>query len=152
LEEVPVLNPSPEYVLREFYAAFAAGDIERALDYCDRDIAYIKNRPRFVVPFGDETHGRNAMRATMGSIWAHFIVRLFTPGGIGMVGNLARAQVRFHYRHRVSGHEFEGTLRHEVVIEHAQITCIREYQDTERIHAFMQLVRAPADSRTALLT
>ncbi len=134
-----MLNPSPEYVLRELYAARARGDIEAMLRYCSDDVIFAMYLPRDVVPFGGEAHGKPAGRAAMHSIAKHFALVYFLPVGIVMLGQLARAQVRYCFRHRASALELDGVMRHEVLIEHNLITCMREYHDTERIRAFMRL-------------
>jgi uncharacterized protein len=134
-----MLNPSAEYVLREFYARWARADTDGAMAYCADDVVFAMYLPRDVVPFGGEAQGKVAMRTVLDAILRDFAHVYFIPVGITMIGQLARAQVRFCFRHRASALELDGVMRHEVVIEAGQINMVREYHDTERIRAFMML-------------
>ncbi len=134
-----VLNPSPEYVLREYYAAWSQVDTEAALRYCTRGVIYELLLPRDVVDFGGEARGKHRMRRTLNAMLRDFEVIAIRPQCIVALGNQGRAQVAFRFRHRQSGLELDGVLRHEVVFELGRIACMREYHDVERFRAFMRL-------------
>jgi ketosteroid isomerase-like protein len=137
-----ILNPSPEYVLREFYAAWARKDFDAMFGYCADDVAYAVYLPRGLLPFVGEAQGAITMRAVLEGILETFAVVSFSPYGIAMLGQTGRGQVDFSYRHRASGLILDSVMRHEVMIERGQITCMREYHDAGRMRAFMRLATA----------
>ena len=135
-------NPGPEYVLREFYAAWLGGDYERSLNCFADDVVVAQYLPRDVFAFGGESQGLAELRDRMLAFLSQFELLDYRPLNIVIQPPLARAQIYFRIRHKASGQKLDGVLRQEAVIENNRITCLREYHDCERFLAFMQLATA----------
>ena len=137
-----MLYHGPEYILRECYAAWSRADYDAALSYCSDDVVFAMYLPKDVVPFGGEAHGLEEFRGCLKAILKDFEHVYYRPLNIVVSGQFGRAQIHFCFRHRATGRELDGVMRHEVMIKDNKIASMREYHDTERIRAFMQLTAA----------
>ena len=135
-----MLDSSPEYVLREYYAAFNRGDRELALSYCHDDLEFANYLDNSLVPSGGITLGKAAFERKIDAFDACFADLVLDPREIIIVGQIARSRVHFTCRHRGTGEYLVGKMRQVALIEKSRIRRIEEYHDAERVHAFMRLM------------
>jgi ketosteroid isomerase-like protein len=104
-----------ETVLRAFYSAWSRTDVEAALRHCADDVVYTVYLPFDILPFEGEAQSRWELSQIMRGILRNFVIVRFVPLGVTVFGHLAHAQVQFCFRHRASGLELDGVMRHEVM-------------------------------------
>jgi len=129
-------------VLEAAYAAWAAGDLQATLSWFDEDVEFVIHLPPEVVPFAGPVRGRDKLAQRLQSIIDEFDFIEYVPVQITPYGEAFHSQVRFHYRHKATGLEYEGTMRHTWRIEGDRIMRFEEHHDAERVRAFFQLLQA----------
>ena len=142
------MRASIPMVLEAAYASWAARDLPATLAVFSRDVVFAIHLPPEVVPFAGEVHGRDELAKRFQAILDDFDFIEYVPLQITADGESFHSRVRFHYRHRATGHEYEGTMRHVWRVEGDKIVHFEEFHDAERVRAFFRLL-AEAQSRSA---
>jgi ketosteroid isomerase-like protein len=127
-------------VLEAGYASWAARDLAATLAVFAPDIVYVMHLPPDVGPFGGEVRGRDELAPRLQGILDDFDFIEYVPLQITAVGGSFHSRVRFHYRHKETGLEYEGTMRHEWRVEGDKIVRFEEFHDAERVRSFFQLL------------
>jgi ketosteroid isomerase-like protein len=135
-------------VLEALWAAWARRDKAATLALVTDDIRYTMHIPPEIVPFGttanEPTIGKRALSDQLQTILDIFETVAYSGRVAGMVEARIHGQVSYLFRHKLTGEEIEGVMRHVVRIEAGRIATIDEYHDVERVKAFMRLVAAAA--------
>jgi ketosteroid isomerase-like protein len=132
-------------LLEGAYAAWAARDLSATLDCFAEDVAFVIHLPSDVTPLAGEVHGRDELRMRLQAILDTCDVLAYTPVQI-RDGSALRSQVHFHYRHKATGLDYEGRLRHVWRIAGDRIVYFEEFHDAARVGAFFALLaQATAD-------
>jgi ketosteroid isomerase-like protein len=127
-------------MLEAIYASWAAKDLESVLSCYSDDVVILVNLPRDVVPYGGETRGKAELELRLLELLRDFEIFDYRPLLIRDVGDTCHAQVRYHYRHKRTGLEIEGTLRHIWHTDGDKIVRLEEIHDSERMRAFFELL------------
>jgi ketosteroid isomerase-like protein len=135
-------------ILEALWTAWARRDKAATLALVADGIRYTMHIPPEIVPFGttanEPTIGKRALSDQLQTILDIFETVAYSGRVVGIVEARIHGQVSYLFRHKLTGEEIEGVMRHVVSIEEGRIATIDEYHDVERIKAFMRLVAAVA--------
>lgn len=129
----------PEGLVEAVMTAYALDDYETAIAYYapDATFAFYADNQRF--PFAGEWRGREQIVACWHKLSAAFDVLGFEIRNIKSAGSVVRCQVHYELHHCASGERMDGVARLVFEIENGLIVREREYNDVERLRAFMRL-------------
>ena len=148
-EGVPGLC-DPATVLRAAWRALLLRDKSAMLDLATDDIVYAIYVPNHLLPFAGETVGKAALSDRLQMMIEQFQILKYEGVVMGTEGDIVRGQVAYHFRHRVTGKETEGTMRQVVQIRDGRIASFKTYKDVEGVGAFMNVVsQSAADQRNS---
>jgi ketosteroid isomerase-like protein len=136
-------------IIEALYASWAVKDLAAVLDCCSDDIVFALHIPTDVAPFAGETCGKSALVPRLKQILDAFDFLDYRPTLITENAGAFHAQIHYHYRHKATGHEIEGTMRHTGRLEGDKLTRLDEYHDTPRVRAFFELLALSADEANA---
>ena len=134
------MRASISMVVEAAYAAWAARDLAATLALFARDVVFAIHLPDDVVPFAGEEQGRNQLAPRFQAILDEFDFIEYVPLQITAEGGAYHSRVRFHYRHKETGLEYEGRMRHVWRVEGDKIVHFEEYHDAERVRSFFRLL------------
>ena len=138
------MTPSPEFIVRAYYLAWAEQDIERAISYMSDGVQWNMYIDTDVVGFAGQSIGREAMRQRMNDLMKSFELIAFEILNFKQTGQDSRTLVRCDYRHIASGQLLDLKIRSVFTVLGEHIVACDEYHDAERIRAFMALVSPPS--------
>ena len=133
-------HPPPIEVVNGFNAAWAGGDIDKAISYVAEDAVYALHISGEALPHGGETLGREKIAAALRRVREDFEYILYRPFKLTADDSTVRFQVEFMYRHRDSGEVLNGRFRMVMQVEDGLLTRTDEYHDRAKVDAFMRLV------------
>jgi ketosteroid isomerase-like protein len=134
-------------VLEAMYASWAAKDLKAVLACCSDDIVFAIHVPPEVMPFAGETQGKAALAPRLQMILDDFDFLQFRPDFINDEGDTFHSQVHYHFRHKQTGHDIAGTMRHVWRVEGDKIVRLEEFHDTPRVRAFFDLLAQSASGK-----
>ncbi len=134
------MRASISMVVEAAYAAWAARDLATTLAVFARDVAFIIHLPEDVAPFVGEVRGRDELAPRLQAILDDFDFIEYVPLQITAEGGSFHSRVRFHYRHKSTGLEYEGRMRHVWCVEGDKIVRFEEFHDAERVRIFFRLL------------
>ncbi len=133
-------------VIEALWAAWARRDKAATLALVSDDIRFTLHIPPEIVPFGttpnELTIGKRALSDQLQTILDIFETIAYSGRVLGIIEGRVHGQVSYIFRHKLTGEEIDGVMRHLVRIVDGRITVIEEYHDVERVKAFMRLVAA----------
>jgi ketosteroid isomerase-like protein len=135
-------------VVEALWESWGRRDKAAALALVSDDVHFTLHIPSDVVPFGSPpnvpTIGKRALSDQLQTILDIFDTVAYQGRVVGIVDRRVHGQVSYLFRHKLTGEEIEGVMRHVVRVKAGRIVAIDEYHDVERIKAFMRLVAAAA--------
>jgi ketosteroid isomerase-like protein len=134
-------------VLEALYASWAVKDLKAVLSCCSDDIVFAIHVPPEVMPFAGETRGKDALVPRLQMILDDFDFLQYRPIYIVDEGGALHSQVRYHFRHKATGYDIDGTMRHVWQIEGDQIVRLEEFHDTPRVKTFFELLALSASGK-----
>jgi ketosteroid isomerase-like protein len=138
-QEFLLPHPTPIAVVNAFNAAWAEGDIDKAISFVAEDSVYALHISGEALPHGGETVGRDNIGAALRRVREDFEYILYRPFKLTADGDTVRFQVEFMYRHRESGEKLEGRSRMVMVVNDGKLVRTDEYHDRAKVEAFMRL-------------
>jgi ketosteroid isomerase-like protein len=129
----------PEGIVEAAMAAYALGDYETAASYYAPDATFALYADNDIFPFAGEWRGREAIIQCWEKIGAAFEVIRFDIRNIVASGDVIRCQISYELHHTASGETLDGICRLVLEVRDGQIVREREYNDVERMRAFMRL-------------
>ncbi len=136
----------PEGIVEAAMAAYALGDYETAASYYAPDATFALYADNDIFPFAGEWRGREAIIQCWEKIGAAFEVIRFDIRSIAASADVVRCQVSYELHHTASGETLDGTCRLVIEVRDGQIVREREYNDVERMRAFMRLCEYAAQT------
>lgn len=131
-------------IVEALYASWAVKDLPSVLACCTDDIVFAMHVPIEIMPFAGETRGKANLAPRLQMILDDFDFLVYRPLLISEDDAEFHAQVLYHFRHKATGHEIEGTMRHVGRIEGDKIARLDEFHDTPRVLAFFELLAQSA--------
>ncbi|MGE5511530.1 MAG: nuclear transport factor 2 family protein [Bacteroidota bacterium] len=141
------MRASDKVLLEAAYASWAVQDLDATLSCFAENVMFAIHLTE-EVPFAGHVRGRDALAKVLQGIIDEFDFLEYKPIQITSQGIAFHSQVKFHYRHKATGLEYEGTMRHVWRIQGDQITRFEEFHDLTRVRAFFELL-AQAKQATA---
>jgi ketosteroid isomerase-like protein len=135
------MRVGPEAIVSGLYAAWRLQDVCATLAYCTDDIRYTVHQPLHITGVGANIIGKAAVTSYLNAVCAVWEFLEMTPELRTIEGNVLREQVRFRAGHRLSGMILEGRKRHVWVVDETRVVSCDEYQDAEKIDAFLRLAK-----------
>lgn len=127
----------PEGILEAVITALSLEDVDSTLAYFDPAADFVVFAPEEIVFRGHDAIARR-LRTVIGDFHVdRFAGRTILPCEDGL-----RTQIAYSFRHRVTNATIDGIMRVIVSFNDGKIIRWHEYQDAERVEAFMRLVRA----------
>lgn len=130
--------------IEALYTSWAARDLPATLACLADSIEFVIHVPVEVVPFAGETHGKDLIVPRLQMILDGFDFLQYRPLHIREDGDKFHAQVLYHFRHKQTGREIEGTMRHVGCIEGDKIVRLDEFHDGPRVAAYFELLARDA--------
>ena len=134
------MTDDPAPALEGIWAAWRVGNKAATLAWLADDAMYAQHIPADVVPSGGMAIGKRAVSDRLQTLLDLFETIDYDGTVTGVDGPTARGQVAFRFRHRVTGHEIEATMRMIIKVRNGLIVTLDEFHDVERIRAFMALI------------
>jgi ketosteroid isomerase-like protein len=138
-------------VVEAFWKTWARRDKPGLLALVTDTIKFTLHIPPDVLPFGSApnapTIGKRALSDQLQTVLDIFDTVAYAGRWAGTDGDRVHGQVSYCFRHKLTGEEIEGVMRHVILVEDGRIAALDEYHDVERIKAFMRLVAASAAER-----
>jgi uncharacterized protein len=134
------VRASISMVVEAAYAAWAARDLAATLAVFAPDVVFAIHLPDDVVPFAGEVQGRDQLAPRFQTILDEFDFIEYVPLQITAEGGSFHSRVRFHYRHKATGLEYEGRMRHVWRVEGDKIARFEEFHDAERVRTFFRML------------
>jgi uncharacterized protein len=134
------MQTSASLDLEAAYAAWAARDLDATLAWFADDVVFIIHLPPDVAPFMGEARGKDQLRPRLQAIIDEFDFLEYVPLQIVAAGESLHSRVAFHYRHKTTGLEYDGTMRHVWRVEGDKIVRFEEFHDAERVRSFFKLL------------
>jgi ketosteroid isomerase-like protein len=129
----------PEGIVEAAMTAHDLGDYETAASYYAPDAKFALYADNEIFPFSGEWRGREAIVNCWHKIGAAFDVIRFDIRSIATSGDVIRCQISYELLHTASGEVIDGTCRLVLEVQNGQNVREREYNDVERLRAFMRL-------------
>lgn len=127
----------PEGILEAVITALSLEDIDSTVAYFDQDADFTIFTPSQIVFRGRDAISRR-LKTVVGDFYVHrFAARTILPCDEGL-----RTQIAYSFRHRATGQMIDGIMRVVVSFDGGRIVRWHEYQDAERVEAFLRLVKA----------
>ncbi len=133
------MRSDPEGIVEAVLAAYAMGDYETAAAFYAPDAVFALYADNEIFPFDGEWTGREAIVECWHEIGAAFDILRFEIRSITALQDVVRCQVDYKLRHRSSGEVIDGVVRFVYEIRDGLIVREREYNDVERLRAFLRL-------------
>ncbi len=124
-----------EGVFEALATAIALEDIESALFYFHPEATFVVFTPAQLVFDGHDSIRQRLQKLTRDFDVTRFALRTILPCEEGL-----RTQIDYAFRHRESGETIDGVMRVIASFREGKIIRWCEYQDAERVEAFMRLV------------
>ena len=134
------VQASVTIVLECAYAAWAARDLDGTLARFADDVTFIIHLPPEVAPLVGEAKGKANLAARLRAILDEFDFIEYVPLQIRADGDACSSRIRFHYRHKATGLDYEGTMRHVCRVAGDRIAHFEEFHDAERVRTFLKFV------------
>ena len=142
------MRASASILMEAAYAAWAAKDLAGTLAAFADDVVFVIHLPPEVAPFVGEAQGKEQLRPRLQAIIDDFDFLEYVPMQITAEGEHLHSRISFRYRHKATGLEYDGTMRHVWRIEGDKIVRFEEFHDAARVRTFFaMLAQASSDAR-----
>jgi ketosteroid isomerase-like protein len=130
----------PKSVVTNLWRSWAQQDKQAVLSLCADDVVLSLYVPEHVLPFGGETRGRRALSDRLQTIIEQFETLHYEGAVHHVMDGTLHGVVHYCFRHRATGEDIDGDMRHVVQVRDGLIVDCKEYHDLKRVTAFMRLV------------
>lgn len=129
-------------VIEAMCASWAAGDLDGLMQGFFKDVRFSVGGLGASSSFMKHGRGRAVLQDRLGLLLSEFEVVRFQPLQIVREeGPWLHARAHYHYVHRRSGLEIDGTMRNNCCMIGGRIVCHQVAHDTARMAAFIELAR-----------
>ena len=129
-----------ESVLEAAITAIALADIDSAAAFFSDNAEITIYAASQTILLGGTSSGKDSVRKRLRNILASFDIARFAPRTVLPCDDGFRTQIDYSFRHRASGQSLDGVMRVVAAIEDGVIVRWQEYQDGDRMEAFLRLV------------
>lgn len=126
--------------LEGIWAAWRRRDKAGTLSFFAGDAIFGQNIPQDVCPFGGISVGKPALSDRMQMILDQFEIVTCTGMVVGVDHDIARGQVAFHYRHKITSLDLESSMRMIIKLRGGLVVSLDEFHDVDKWRAFMRMI------------
>lgn len=134
------MRANDRMVLEATYASWAQRDLAATLARFDPEVVFIIHLPPDVGSFVGEVRGREQLGKSLQTILDDFDFLEYRPLQIIADGESFHSRIRFHYRHKATGLDYDGTMRHVWRVTGDMIVRFEEFHDAQRVRTFFAMV------------
>lgn len=131
----------------DFCKAYAARELDRCADFVTDDVVFALFIDRELAPFGGVTIGRAAMHRRWLMVAEAFDLLRYEVTSVTEDAGSLRGFVAYHFRHKATGEDIDGTMRHLIESREGLICRAEEHHDRTRVEAFFRLINSKAAAR-----
>lgn len=125
-----------------FCNAYARRDVDACAELVTDDVVFGIYIDRELAPFGGVTIGKRIMQRRWQMVADAFDVLHYEVTGATVEEDKLRGLVAYHFRHKATGEDISGTMRHMVHLRGEQMARIDETHDRARVEAFFRLIQS----------
>ena len=126
-------------ILGDAYASWEGGDVLRTLSYFTDDVVFAVHSSPDAASLVGGGLGREDFGDRLEMFLREFAVEDFRLQQVTAKGLWVQSRVLYRYRHRASGMEVDGTMRHKWRFVGDEIAHFELFHDSPRMHAFYNL-------------
>jgi ketosteroid isomerase-like protein len=127
-------------IVEGIYAAWKARDLPKTLTFLADDMVYDLHIPPELMPGAGETKGKDAVAALFQGLLDTYDFLSYEPGPVEADGPIAKAEVHFRYRQKVTGDVIESRMRHVWFTDNGQVKRLDEWHDLLAVRDFLARV------------
>jgi hypothetical protein len=120
------------------YVGFESGDVDAAINSIDDGIEF-RVHPETTASFLGQGTGRALFAERLRNFLSNYHVLNFEVVSRSMQGAKIVCRVRFHYKHKTTAMELEGSMRHEWVVENGKVVRLDLMTDANMMSAYFKL-------------
>jgi ketosteroid isomerase-like protein len=128
-------------LVEAMYASWAAGDLQAVVRCFSPRVQFAVSGRAQAASFLKQGLGRELLARRLQAFLAEFDVVRFEPMQIAGGRGWVQSRVRYHYLHRATGMDIDGTMRHDCRMPGGSIARFEVIHDAARMGAFLDLVR-----------
>ncbi len=120
-------------IVKDAYAAFGQGDMERLMKDFSEDIHWWVAGPSDVIPFAGEHRGREEVKRFFRILDQYQQTRTFQPKDFVAQGDQVIVLGHYHAQVKKTGRDFDYEWVHVFTLRGEKIAQFREYYDTAAV-------------------
>lgn len=136
------MRSDAEAVVEGVFAALRLHDVAATLAYCADGVEYTVHQPAGVTGLGGRMVGKAHVRAYLEVVCKAWTFLRIEPATLVVDAGKVRGQTQFEVAHRRTGLTMSGRKRHVWQVEDGRVVACDEFQDAERIRAFLAMADA----------
>jgi ketosteroid isomerase-like protein len=137
-----MLENDARLILSDVYASWENGDLLATLSYFAMSVVFaVHSTPDSTSLIGAGL-GRDDFGGRLQMFLRKFEVEDFKLQQVAAKGLWVQSRAHFRYRHRASGMEVDGTMRHKWLFVGDEITHFELFHDSPRMRAFYKMAAA----------
>jgi ketosteroid isomerase-like protein len=129
-------------ILGDAYASWEGGDVLRTLSYFTDDVVFAVHATPDSASLIGAGLGRDEFGGRLERFLGQFEVEAFTLQQVTAKGIWLQSRAHFRYRHRASGMEVDGAMRHKWRFVGDEIAHFELFHDSPRMRAFYKMAAA----------
>ena len=133
------MNATDTAVLEAIHVSWAANDLRATVRCFAEDIEFAVNAPDGAASFVGSGRGREALRTRLSDFLDKYEVLEFAHKQVSKMGDGLVCRVHYHYRHRQTGMEIDGSMRLQWSIAGDKATSLRVIHDANRMGVFFEM-------------
>ena len=127
-------------IAEDFCSAYSRRDLELAGTFLADDVIFAMHVDRTLMPFAGVTIGKAIMQRRWNAIVEQFDMPFYQLQHVVAKGNVVRSTVAYIFRHKATGEDLEGHMRHVIELRRGLIARVNEYHDRSRVEAYFRLL------------
>jgi ketosteroid isomerase-like protein len=133
------MNATDYAVLEAIHVSWAANDLRATVRCFAEDIEFAVNAPDGSASFVGTGRGRDALSHRLSDFLDKYEVLAFAPRQVTKRDDGLACRVHYHYRHRETGMEIDGSMRLLWCIAGDKATSLRVIHDAQRMGVFFEM-------------
>ncbi|HXE70495.1 MAG TPA: nuclear transport factor 2 family protein [Hyphomicrobiaceae bacterium] len=133
------MNATDYAVLEAIHVSWAGNDLRATVRCFAEDIEFAVNAPDGSASFVGTGRGRDTLRNRLSDFLDKYEVLAFTPLQITKRDDGLACRVQYHYRHRQTGMEIDGSMRLLWSIAGDKATSLKVIHDAVRMGVFFEM-------------
>ena len=133
------MNATDQAVLEAIHASWAANDLRATVRCFAENIEFAVNAPNGAASFVGTGRGRESLSKRLSDFLDKYEVLAFAPQQVSKMDDGLACRVHYHYRHRQTGMEIDGSMRLLWCISGDKATSLKVIHDASRMGVFFEM-------------